>query len=170
MIAWPPGAWQHAASGPGHHHNYNHLGFDVILEKHHQPLYSQVVSWKFGNNYVYPTKQVLLFLCLCEYSLKTILCWILITLMTQILIRKLSKEQEISVYTIHRTLYWLKPGALNWGAGTWTSRWFSGNISIFLTQWDAELDLLMVPNGELHIAAVDYSHTHHPYFCIVKHR
>ena len=28
----------------------------------------------------------------------------------------------------------------------------------------------MVPNGELHIAAVDYSHTHHPYFCIVKHR
>ena len=28
----------------------------------------------------------------------------------------------------------------------------------------------MVPSGELHIAAVDYSHTHHPYFCIVKHR
>ena len=24
--------------------------------------------------------------------------------------------------------------------------------------------------GELHIAAVDYEHTHHPYFCIVKHR
>ena len=37
-------------------------------------------------------------------------------------------------------------------------------------QWDAELELLMVPSGELHIAAVDYSHTHHPYFCIVKHR
>ena len=28
----------------------------------------------------------------------------------------------------------------------------------------------MVPSGELHITAVDYKHTHHPYFCIVKHR
>ena len=27
----------------------------------------------------------------------------------------------------------------------------------------------MVPSGELHISAVDYKHTHHPYFCIVKH-
>ena len=27
----------------------------------------------------------------------------------------------------------------------------------------------MVPSGELHITAVDYKHTHHPYFCIVKH-
>ena len=27
----------------------------------------------------------------------------------------------------------------------------------------------MVPSGELHITAVDYRHTHHPYFCIVKH-
>ena len=106
MIAWPPGAWQHAASGPGHHHNYNHLGLDVALQKHHQPLYSQVVSWKFGNNYVYPTKQVLLFLCLSEYSLKTILCWILITLMTQILIRKLSKEKEISVSYLVMTKTW----------------------------------------------------------------
>ena len=28
----------------------------------------------------------------------------------------------------------------------------------------------MVPSGELHITAVDYRHTHHPYFCIVKDR
>ena len=28
---------------------------------------------------------------------------------------------------------------------------------------------MMVPSGELHITAVDYHHTHHPYFCIVKH-
>ena len=168
MIAWPPGAWQHAASGPGHHHNYNHLGFDVALQKHHQPLYSQVVSWKFGNNYVYPTKQVLLFLCLCEYSLKTILCWILITLMTQILIRKLSKEQEISVSYLVMTKTWcskLRCWYLKFSLVFWRDLKF-----FFLTQWDAELDLLMVPNGELHIAAVDYSHTHHPYFCIVKHR
>ena len=27
----------------------------------------------------------------------------------------------------------------------------------------------MVPSGELHISSVDYKHTHHPYFCIVKH-
>ena len=34
----------------------------------------------------------------------------------------------------------------------------------------SDLDLIMVPSGELHITAVDYKHTHHPYFCIVKHR
>ena len=37
------------------------------------------------------------------------------------------------------------------------------NILIF-----AGLELVMVPNGELHITSVDYRHTHHPYFCIVR--
>ena len=71
-----------------------------------------MVSWKFGNNYVYPTKQV----------------------------------SQILLYHYYNFQF------------------------ILFNQWDAELDLLMVPSGELHIAAVDYSHTHHPYFCIVKHR
>ena len=34
----------------------------------------------------------------------------------------------------------------------------------------SDLELMMVPSGELHITAVDYRHTHHPYFCIVKDR
>ena len=52
------------------------------------------------------TRQSRSYLCLCEYSLKTILCWILITLMTQILIRKLSKEKEISVSYLVMTKTW----------------------------------------------------------------
>ena len=88
--------------------------------------------------------------------------------MTQILIRKLSKEKEISVSYLVMIKTWCSK------LRCWYLVLLTGFLArlevLFLTQWDAELDLLMVPNGELHIAAVDYSHTHHPYFCIVKHR
>jgi hypothetical protein len=75
----------------------------------------QIVSWKFGNNYIYPTK--------------------------------------------------------TWAKGKW---WPNGLhfscISKFTDNFNfLDLDLIMVPSGELHISSVDYKHTHHPYFCIVKH-
>ena len=68
----------------------------------------QIVSWKFGNNFIYPTK--------------------------------------------------------SWPKGKWTTKPTVSSHFEF-----SDLDLVMVPSGELHITSVDYKHTHHPYFCIVKH-
>ena len=80
----------------------------------------QIVSWKFGNNFIYSTK--------------------------------------------------------TWPKGNWSGN----NLFFILLLGDLtskykncfnfpDLDLIMVPSGELHITSVDYKHTHHPYFCIVKH-
>ena len=72
----------------------------------------QIVSWKFGNNYIYPTK--------------------------------------------------------TWAKGKCMPN-FSPHFNFIDIFNFPDLDLIMVPSGELHILSVDYKHTHHPYFCIVKH-